>query len=74
MQFSGATSPKTPRNVLVSKLVVQETNHTSHFEFHICNELSVLDEGEEEKEEDVYGLFNLFIPYNQPIVFTLRSI
>jgi hypothetical protein len=72
MQFPGDKSPKTPRNILVSKLVVQATNHTSHFELHICYELSVL---EEAKEEEAYTLLHLFIPYNQSLfVLTLRSI
>jgi len=43
MQFSGDKSPKTPRNILVSKRVVPATNHISHFEIHICNELSVFE-------------------------------
>jgi len=71
MQFPGDKSPKTPRNILVSKLVVQATNHTSHFELHICYELSVLQEG---KEGVAYALLHLFKPCNQPLVLTLRSI
>jgi hypothetical protein len=72
MQFPGDKSPKTPRNILVSKLVVQATKHTSHFELHICYELSVLGEG---KEDVAYALIHLFKPHNQPlVVLTLRSI
>jgi hypothetical protein len=54
MQFSRDKRPKNPRKILVSELVEQATNHTSHLELHIFNELSVLEE--EEKEEDAYAL------------------
>jgi len=61
MQFSGDTARKLLEIFLFLNLLCKRLITLQHFELHICNELSVLEE--EEKEEDTYASLQLFVPY-----------